>query len=1430
MNNKPLVSVICRSIGRSELSDALLSLKKQSYENLEVILVDALGTGIDSELLSVLNGTPSWLNTVSSGKRLTRSPAANLGLSCCKGDYIIFLDEDDWIAPSHIEKLISCLETDESIGVAYSSTRVCSKEGVYLDESYASAFSYAKLRRGNFIPIHSAVFRASLVQDGTTFDDSLDLFEDWDFWLQLAEKTNFKHIELESAYYRQGGDSAVQVDDDADLYKPSAKIAQARARLLEKWKQRWSGVELNETFGSLDKSREIAELHQKLRTANNENLLAQNRNKILNSELKTQHDLSNELAAEVDAQAAMLETKAAMLEASELQLRAKHQSYRVLEQHLITLQRAHEDLDKGVKEILSSFSWRVTAPYRFLSLRARRLLSGSGNTLKSELQQTSIANGTSVCAELVTPGEHSSSFLDAVEIQGWAWSPQQICEIEIFVNSNQYAQENLAQALAALNKASSAEEAARIGFVFKVPLGDLSPGDHQLTVRVNDSEGESVEFQRSFLLLDSEIIYREWLLATQPSAAELQHQRDSLSRVGESSDDNPPSVNFLLDVGDDFDTAFATVKSLIDQSYRNWTLYLLSSADAIDHRKILSLDSDRIRSYSDVGEVIADCLKSEESYTGFLAAGEILSPSLVWALLANCATSTDLVYFDHDSLSDLGFRQNPVFNFGWSPQRLFADNCVGDLYFLSKRILATYSETQWPILENYGRTAGRYELLLSIADKVTSPKHIAGIYWTRMLSASDHSDAITEKETAAVSAFVERSGLDANLIVNEKTQTRYLSWSLKEEPLVSIVIPTTGNMKYLRPCIESITEHTSYNRIELVVLDNGRGKHPEGIKYLKDKNIKTIECNEAFNWSKLNNIGAENASGEVFLFLNDDIEVIDKHWITEMLRQVQRDDVGIVGNLLLYPNGAIQHAGVFLVDHGGGARHFMLKFIPHQANYLNLDKIVRETTAVTGACMMISRDRFNELGGFDEKLPIVGNDIDLCLRSIDAGYKNIWTPQSKLIHHESVSREHHPISADERAMWKKWEHYFIRGDYYYNSQLSLTHEDCRIGDFKPGKSESSVPQPPYPPGVNLIAYIRAEMGVGEASRGNALALTTTDIAFGIINFEARNPAAMGNLSWHSKEIYQPVYDINLIHINADYSEFARESIGFEHFDQRYNIGFWVWELPEFPDRWLSAFQGLDEIWVPSEFVKSAISAKSPIPVHVIPHVVEEKSIASDIHLPITVTEECFYFLSMFDSNSVSERKNPFGAIDAFKVAFEPGDNSVRLIVKANNAEGPLMQRLISSTREYNNIEILDTHLDREEIDYLISQIDCFVSLHRSEGFGLVPAEAMAMGKATLLTAWSGNTDYMTPDNCRPVAYKLTPLGQDFGPYDAHQEWAEPDLQDAAAGMKELVQDPERVRQMGDNARITISSLLSAKVVGAKMMKRIEMMRADQGTK
>lgn len=369
-----------------------------------------------------------------------------------------------------------------------------------------------------------------------------------------------------------------------------------------------------------------------------------------------------------------------------------------------------------------------------------------------------------------------------------------------------------------------------------------------------------------------------------------------------------------------------------------------------------------------------------------------------------------------------------------------------------------------------------------------------------------------------------------------------------------------------------------------------------------------------------------------------------------------------------------------------------------------------------------------------------------------------------------------------------------------------------------------------PAGVRLVGYLRAALGLGEAARGYARAMQAAGIPLQLIDVTRLTASPIDeavDLDEHDPE--DAAFPINVLHVNADQLLRLRDEAGGPStgsgqaggglFEGCYNIGVWAWETQEFPEAWHDRFDLLQEIWVPSAFIADAIGRVSPLPTVRIPHVIEVPHVAADRRRFGLGDHECV-FLFHFDFHSTAARKNPRATLDAFRRAFAPGD-PVRLVLKSingRNCPGDLAE--LKRAAAGLPVTFIDEALDGDARFVLLASCDCFVSLHRAEGFGLGMAEAMALGKPVIATGWSGNMDYMTPHNSFPVDYRLLPLARDAPPYPAGTIWAEPDVDHAALLMRRVRDDPEAAREIGRRARQDIEAAHSPALIGGLILERL----------
>jgi glycosyltransferase involved in cell wall biosynthesis len=367
------------------------------------------------------------------------------------------------------------------------------------------------------------------------------------------------------------------------------------------------------------------------------------------------------------------------------------------------------------------------------------------------------------------------------------------------------------------------------------------------------------------------------------------------------------------------------------------------------------------------------------------------------------------------------------------------------------------------------------------------------------------------------------------------------------------------------------------------------------------------------------------------------------------------------------------------------------------------------------------------------------------------------------------------------------------------------------------------------PRANLIGYFEGEFGVAEAARQLARAAETAGVEMARIRVDAGRKSSQRDRSMSDSFTSEPQHPVNIICVNADQTELVAAGLGGRVLENRYNIGFWFWELARFPDAWNGAIDLVDEVWVATDFVREAIAAKTNKPVRTIGVAVDATPSRAYTKAEFNLAPDRFTFLFSFDFASYPARKNPSAVIEAFRLAFPSGTEPVNLFLKSiNGHRNPVeMAKLSEVAAEDSRIRLQDGFLTRDEVFGLESVADCYVSLHRSEGFGLGLAESMSLGKPVIGTAYSGNLDFMNASNSCLVGYRLVDVKSNEYPHHDGQVWADPDIQQAAYFMARLLEDAAFRSHLGQVARRDMARVASTMAVGVRAAAELTRIASDR---
>lgn len=561
--------------------------------------------------------------------------------------------------------------------------------------------------------------------------------------------------------------------------------------------------------------------------------------------------------------------------------------------------------------------------------------------------------------------------------------------------------------------------------------------------------------------ISEKYLYDMWIKKNEPDSEGLAGLREGAFPVSPKISIVVPVYNtpkrFLIDM----------IDSVIDQTYPGWELCLADGMSKGPYvREILegySKQDERIKvRYLERNKGIAG--NSNEAlalatgdFIGLLDHDDVLPPFALHEVVKaiNEHPDADFIYSDEDKISENGkTRFNPHFKQEWSPDTFRSHNYIAHFTVIRAGLL----EEAGRFREGYDGSQD-YDLYLRATEKAKNILHIPKVlyHWRafRSSAAGDRNAKLYAYESAkkALCDHLQRTGMEGTVSDGIFLGSYRITYALDTHPRVSILIPSRDQSEDLSLCVKSIISKSTYRNYEIVVIENGSREDKTFRLYEELKRtgmVRVAVWDKAFNFSSVNNYGVDCASGDILLFLNNDVEVINPDWLENLLRHAIRPEVGVVGAKLYYPDDTIQHAGI-IIGMGGIAGHPQKHFHRKSQGYMKRLSIIQDVSAVTGACLMTRKEVFRETGGFDEGFPLAFNDVDLCLRIRRKGYLVIFTPYAELYHHESKTRGYEDTPEKQKRFRgeidlfsKKWEKLLADGDPYYNRNLSLQNTDISI--------------------------------------------------------------------------------------------------------------------------------------------------------------------------------------------------------------------------------------------------------------------------------------------------------------------------------------------------------------------------------------------------
>lgn len=953
--NTPLVSIIIPYFNCEKyIAETLDSVKKQTYANIEVILVNDGSSVASTEYVQSLIQNTDMIYIYQENQGV--SAARNTGGKTARGEFLLFLDADNIIYPEYIQKTVNVLLANTQCKIAYTRAEFFeAKTGEWILPPYTH---FKNLLLGNHIDT-LALVRKSDFDQLNGFDENLATHEDWDYWIRLLKD----------------GGTVIRIDEILFSYRKrynETSLIDKLSKNQEENKKSWQN---------------IYQKHQDLFIQNN----------------LSYYDCA--------------------------------QSFLNIEK----LSKRNQNLENEINKLYDNTS--------YLELQKNEFQSNI-NDLNKKIQELSthivFLNNTI----------HNNNFLHHKFKKLWI-----IRILKPFIK--------LEQALHSLNRY---RKSFRLLMREKGSFGKAYQFLRRMWIRT--SFKETKQFLKNFpsIFVDSFGIsnvhsYQIWIqnndTYTKQQYMEMAENIKKFTYM--------PKISVLMPVYNvDIKWLTMAIDSVIEQVYTNWELCI--SDDASPNTQIHTVLKKYMQKDSRIkvvfrqinGHISENSNSALEITTGEWLAlmdhDDLLPKHALYEVVKSLQNQQDavLVYSDEDKVDEHNKRFMPHFKSDFNLDLLYGQNYISHLGVYKTDIAKKIGGFRKGLegSQDYDFLL-RYLLQVDHKKIIHIPKilyHWRAIEGSTALSSGEKSYT-TQAGIKALQYYFHQLNLDVEVTRGKADNLYRIRWNTKENPLVSLIIPTRNGYKITKQAIDSILQKTSYSNYEIILVDND-SDDKESLEYFhainQHEKVTVLQYPHPFNYSAINNFAVKHARGEIIGLINNDIEVINDDWLTEMVSQVIRPDIGCVGAMLYYPNNTIQHAGV-IIGVNGVAAHSHKHYSKDSPGYFSRLYVAQNYSAVTAACLLIRKTVFDEVGGLNEiDLTVAFNDVDLCLKVKKAGYRNLWTPYAELYHHESISRgiDDKPEKAARFAKevqymidtWKTNEYQ----DMYYNPNLTITHEDFSI--------------------------------------------------------------------------------------------------------------------------------------------------------------------------------------------------------------------------------------------------------------------------------------------------------------------------------------------------------------------------------------------------